>query len=145
MINEVDSVLIALMNWSTPLTELFWKQLNLFNEDNNQSQIRSYVIFLYPIVISVNSGYIQPSELGTIWHLTAYDDVNDVRDHPTSHANCCFLISKSCRFTLQGEAGETGPPGSPGPQGPPGPPGRSDRRPRRSVVSISCFWRTDHL
>lgn len=54
MINEMDSVLIALMNGSTPLTELFWKQLNLFNEDNNQSQIRSHVIFLYPIVISVN-------------------------------------------------------------------------------------------
>lgn len=74
--------------------------------------------------------------------------MNDVRDHSTSHANCCFPISKSCRFTLQGEAGETGPPGPPGPQGPPGPPGppsRSERRPRRSVVSISRFWRTDHL
>ena len=48
MINEMDSVLFALMNWNTPLTELFWKQLNHFNEDNNQSKIRSYVIFLNP-------------------------------------------------------------------------------------------------
>ena len=105
------------MNWSTPLTELFWKQLNLFNEDNNQSQIRSYFNFFNEdnnqsqirsyfifLVISVNSEFIQPSELGTIWHLTAYDDVNDVRDRPTSHANCCFqsrnLVVSICRERL---------------------------------------------